>query len=201
MCLFVSIQNLVEYLTEIQNRAQYKEFKYILESMLRTNTSFDRVLNSTMIILKGAINNSEDERKKITLQGNNYNYKKCDVCHELFENSKNEIVLCFGCGHQSHKNCCFKNKLNNDEIAENDDENFKLECTICHQNEIENKNNEAKGDIKKEENQHDILEDNKEIKIKRKEKAKKFKFGNKNEKFKKMMRYDKLYESQMSMFN
>ena len=48
----------------------------------------------------------ENDRRKITLKGNSYNYKKCDVCHEYFEDSKNEIVLYFGCGHQSHKACC-----------------------------------------------------------------------------------------------
>ena len=198
MCLFVSIQNLVEYVTENQNRAQYKEFKCILESMLRTNTSFDRVLNSTMTILKRAINNSEIDRRKITLKGNSYNYKKCDVCHELFEDSKNEIVLCFGCGHQSHKACCFKRKLKKEEVNTNDDENFKPECLICHQNEIEKVENEDKNEPKKEKEQDFIIE---KIKEKKKDinKVKKFKFGNKIEKLKRMTKYDKIYEEEMSM--
>ena len=196
MCLFVSIQNLVEYMTENQNRAQYKEFKCILESMLRTNTSFDRVLNSTMTILKRAINNSENERKKITLKGNSYNYKKCDVCHELFEDSKNETVLCFGCGHQSHKACCFERKLKKDEINDNDDD-FKPECLICHQNEIEIENEEKNGPKKEKEQEYMIerINENKNDK----NKAKKFKFGNKIEKLKRMTKYDKIYEEEMSM--
>ena len=200
MCLYVSIQNLVDYVTESQNRAQYKEFKCILESMLRTNTSFDRVLNSTMTILKRAINNSENERKKVTLKGNNYNYTKCDVCHEYFENSKTEVVLCFGCGHQSHKSCCYKKKNNGED--ESNDENFKPECLICYQNEIENENTEGKGDDKKGQEKYNILEDINEFRASKiKEKSKKFRFGNKNEKLKKMMRYDKLYENEMTMFN
>ena len=198
MCLFVSIQNLVEYITENQNRAQYKEFKCILESMLRTNTSFDRVLNSTMTILKRAINNSENERRKITLKGNNYNYKKCDVCHEFFEDSKNEIVLCFGCGHQSHKACCYKRKLKKDELSSFEDENYNPECIICYQNEIENVDNEEKE--KKDKELDLIMEDLNEIKKNKKNnEKKKFKFGNKNDKFKKMSRYDKIYEDEMSM--
>ena len=197
MCLFVSIQNLVEYMTENQNRAQYKEFKCILESMLRTNTSFDRVLNSTMTILKRAINNSENDRRKITLKGNNYNYKKCDVCNAYFEDSKNEIVLCFGCGHQSHKACCYKRKLKNEEYNSNED-NYNPECLICHQNEIENVEEGEKGEVKKD--QELIQEDLNEIKKKKmNERAKKFKFGNKAEKFKRMSRYDKIYEDEMSM--
>ena len=167
--------------------------------MLRTNTSFDRVLNSTMTILKRAINNSENERRKITLQGNNYNYKKCDVCNEFFEKSKNEIILCFGCGHQSHKACCYKKKLKKDEIT-NEEENFTQECLICHQNEIEEVESGEKSDAKKEVEQVDIMEDLNEKKNKNKEKQKRFRFGNKNEKFNKMMRYDKIYEEEMSMF-
>ena len=172
--------------------------------MLRTNTSFDRVLKSTMTILKRAINNSENERRKITLQGNNYNYKKCDVCHELFEDSKNEIVLCFGCGHQSHKACCYKRKLKKDEFASIEGEDYKPECTICHQNEIENADNGEKDDNKKEQIIESIEEgldkgkDNNN-KDKNKDKVKKFKFGNKIDKFKKMSRYDKNYEDEMSM--
>ena len=201
MCLFVSIQNLVEYVTENQNRAQYKEFKCILESMLRTNTSFDRVLSSTMTILKRAINNSENDRRKITLKGNNYNYKKCDVCHELFEDSKNEIVLYFGCGHQSHKSCCYKRKLKNDEYSSNEDENYAPECIICHQNEIENVDNGEKGEGKKEQGQEIIKEDLDEIKNNKKnvDKTKKFKFGNKAEKLKRITRYDKAFDEEMSM--
>ena len=203
MCLFVSIQNLVEYVTENQNRAQYKEFKCILESMLRTNTSFDRVLNTTMTILKRAINNSENERRKITLQGNNYNYKKCDVCKEFFENSKNEIILCFGCGHQSHQACCYKKKLKKDEIS-SEEENYTAECLICHQNDIEEVENGEKGEARKEIDQNEVnivenLNENRN-KNKNKEKGKKFKFGNKNEKFNKILRYDKMYEDGMSMF-
>ena len=197
MCLFVSIQNLVEYVTENQNRAQYKEFKCILESMLRTNTSFDRVLNSTMTILKRAINNSENDRRKITLKGNSYNYKKCDVCHEYFEDSKNEIVLYFGCGHQSHKACCYKRKLKKDEISSNED-NYNPECIICHQTEIENVEEGEKGEIKKEMEliNEDLNEINKKKII---DKSKKFKFGNKNEKLKRMTRYDKIYEDEIAM--
>ena len=192
MCLFVSIQNLVEYVTENQNRAQYKEFKCILESMLRTNTSFDRVLNSTMTILKRAINNSEIDRRKITLKGNSYNYKKCDVCHELFEDSKNEIVLCFGCGHQSHKKCCYKKKLKREEIIDGNE--FSEECMICHQNEIEENEDKIEKEKEMELNEMKDIED-KEQQDKRKE------IRSKNDKLRKLNRYDKIFENEMAMFS
>ena len=199
MCLFVSVKNLVEYVTENQNRAQYKEFKFILESMLRTNTSFDRIINSTMNILKKSILNSENQRKKIILHGNNYNYKKCDVCHKPFENIKGETMICFGCGHQSHKDCCYKNKNLKKEELVGLENKYKPECFLCHQIEVEKEKNEDRminKDDKDEKVKDDIVDDLEEAA----EKLKKFKFGNKKEKFKKMLRYEKSYLDQMSMF-
>ena len=191
MCLYVGIQNLVEYVTENQNRAQYKEFKSILESMLRTNTSFNRVIDNTMTILKRAVNNYEVERKKLILKGNNYNYKKCDVCQQSFENSKNEILLCFGCGHQSHKKCCYSKKLNKNEIIDRNE--FGEECMICHQDEIEN---EDKMEKEKEVELKGINEFyNKENEEKRNEAR------SKNDKIRRLDKYDKIFENQMAMLS
>ena len=215
MCLYVSIQDLISEVTqqqekdqykELQKRAQYKEFKTILESMLRSNTSFDRVLHSVMAILKDSIDNSESNRKKVTAKGNNYNYKKCDVCNKNFENSKEEIIYCFGCGHQSHERCCHKkkkneNKKNKINIIEEEEE-FIPECEVCRKNKIETENkskwDEEVENIRninvineeKEENENDSPSD----------KIKSFKFGNKKDKFKKIAKYDKHYQNEISMF-
>ena len=208
MCLYVTIQDLVKEVTENQGRAQYKEFKYILESMLRSNTSFDRVLNSVMVILKDAIENSESKRKKVTSKGNNYNYKKCDVCRKPFENSRNEIIYCFGCGHQSHENCCFKKKIhenknkiniNNDEENEED---FIPECELCKRNKIGIENKNKWDEEEEDKNVQNILdEDMEEIKNDSKtNKIKSFKFGNKKDKFKKLDKYEKHYLNEVSMF-
>ena len=192
MCLYVGIQNLVEYLTENQNRARYKEFKSILESMLRTNTSFNRVISNTMTILKRAINNYENERKKVILRGNNYNYKKCDVCQGPFENSKNEIMLCFGCGHQSHKKCCYKRKFKKEEIISGIE--FAEECMICHQKETENE------DEKKMEKEKELeLNDIKDLEGKENE-VKRTVIRNKNNRFKRLNNYDKKFENELAMF-
>ena len=193
MCLYVGIQNLVEYVTENQNRAQYKEFKSILESMLRTNTSFNRVIDNTMTILKRAINNYENERKKVSLKGNSYNYNKCDVCQNFFDNSKNEVMLCFGCGHQSHKKCCYKRKLNKDEII--DENEFADECMICHENEIENEDDKMEREKELELREMDDELINKEIEDKKRETR------SKNDKLRRLNKYDKMLESEMSMFN
>ena len=206
MCLYVSIQNLVSEVTDKQERAQYKEFKTILESMLRSNTSFDRVLHSVMAILKDSIENSESKRKKVTAKGNNYNYKKCDVCNKIFENSRKEIVYFFGCGHQSHERCCHKKKINENKInkinIDDDEEDFIPECEVCRKNKIEIEN-KSKWD-EEEENvknvQNAIDDDMDKINISSPDKVKSFKFGNKKDKFKKIAKYDKHYQNEISMF-
>ena len=191
MCLYVGIQNLVEYVTENQNRAQYKEFKSILESMLRTNTSFNRVIDNTMTILKRAVNNYEKEREKVTLKGNNYNYKKCDVCQEFFDIGKNEVMLCFGCGHQSHKKCCYKKKLNKNKIIDGNE--FDEECMICHQNEIENEEDKIA-----KEKEVDLKDVNDIANIENEQRRKEVK--SKNDKIKRLKRYDKILDNQLAMF-
>ena len=123
MCLHVSLQNIIETVTEIQKDAQYKEFKNILGDMLRSNNSFNRILENTKLILKHSTVISEEERSQSSIRGNCYNNKICDVCHKNFVKSKSEIVSCFGCGHQSHEKCAYCNN------------NFE-ECVICRREGI-----------------------------------------------------------------
>ena len=209
MCLYVTIQNLVKHVTEKQDRAQYKEFKSILEKMLRSNTSFDRVLNSVIVILKDSIEESESKRKKITSKGNNYNFQKCDVCKKYFENSSDEVIYCFGCGHQSHEKCCYKKKLINENenvnkiiLNEKEEEgNFRLECEVCRKNRIEKRNKWEENEVNFSNVQEIIEEDANENKIEEPSpKMKSFKFGNRTEKFRKIDKYDQKYDNEVSMF-
>ena len=88
--------------------------------------------------------------------------------------SNNEIILCFGCGHQCHEKCAFSKN------------NF-IKCIICRRKGIENdefsenKNIENKNEI----NMNEIKED-KENKINEEMKKKKeknvFMFGNRDDK-------------------
>ena len=96
--------------------------------MLRNNNSFDRVLQSVMIILKNSIENSESKRKEVTSKGNNYNIKKWDVCNKLFKNNDK---------------CWYKKKINYSKkniIINEYDENFIPECEVCRKNRIEDEN-------------------------------------------------------------
>ena len=207
ICSYVSIQNLVEYVTEKQERAQYKEFKSILESMLRSNTSFERVISSVIIILQDSIENSESKRKKATARGSIFNYKKCDVCNKYYQNSPNEVINCFGCGHQSHKNCIFIRKekeTKNKNVIKTKKENYesnRFECFICHKNRLDNMN--AWENVEEEEQMVQKISDEEEgnqIKDKSDNKTKYFKFGNKKNKLSTIDKYDHNYDNEVSMF-
>ena len=182
MCLHVSLQNIIETVTEIQKDAQYKEFKNILGDMLRSNNSFNRILKNTKLILKSSIVKSEIERNQSSIRGNCYNNRLCDVCHKYFVHSRSEVLTCFGCGHQSHVKCAYCNN-NNDECVicrredvGNDDMNKILINKVDYRNKSENENNMNK------------ISDNRFNK-----KGNDFMFGNRNDKIKKLKDYDKKY--------
>ena len=202
---YVRIQKLITYVTEKQEKAEYKEYKTILETMLRWNNSFDRVLYSVMTILKTSIENAESIRKKVTSKGNNYNIKKCDVCNQFFQNTKDEIVYFFGCGHQSHEKCCYKKKINTNKNRiilhkkEENEESFLPECEVCRKNKIENRNRME--DDYEEFIMSEDREDTDIIISKENIKMKAFKFGNKKDKFKKLEKYDIKYQNEVSIFN
>ena len=208
ICSYVSLQKLIKHLTK-EERAQYKEFKSILESMLRSNKSFDRVLNSVLVILKDSIDNREMERKEKTEKGNNYEYIQCDVCKKNY--NKDEKILLFGCGHQSHEECCYKRKLNEDGknknkiILDDNEENYVKECELCRKNKIEKKNKWAgeKENIKKNQNQNVINDDtsvNENVIKSTLDNKKDAKSGKKKDFFKKLSKYDKSYKNVTSMF-
>ena len=183
MCLHVSLQNIIETVTEIQKDAQYKEFKNILEDMLRSNNSFNRILKNTKSILKSSIVKTEIERNQSSIRGNCYNNKLCDVCHKNFIHSKNEVLTCFGCGHQSHLRCAYCNSNNYEE------------CNICRREGVGNddmaKMLENKGDDKKDSGNNIIKTKHRNALDKKGKDL--FMFGNRNDKINKLKDYDKKY--------
>ena len=185
MCIHVSLQNIIENVTEMQKEAQYKEFKNILGDMLRSNNSLNRILKNTKQILQTSIIKYEVERNKTIISGNCYNCQKCDVCHKYFSQTKNEIISCFGCGHQSHKIC-----INSDENNKN------LECVICRRNGVEG------GDVNYISNKNNQINVSKEIENNEKVKDNSnFAYGNRVDKIQKLKNYDQKYlENMIDMF-
>ena len=187
MCLHVSLQNIIETVTEIQKEAQYKEFKNILGDMLRSNNSFNRILKNTKLILKSSIVKSEIERNQSSIRGNCYNNKICDVCHKYFLKSRIEEITCFGCGHQSHEKCSYCNN-NSDE------------CVICRRNGVGN--DDMSKILVNKANLKNKKEEKKNINIIKEENGKKvndkFLFGNRNDKIKKLKDLDKKYVEKLT---
>jgi len=195
MSLHVKLRNIIGTVTEIQKETQYKDFKNILGDMIKSNNNFNRILSNTMTIMKNYIIKSEEDRKKGSIKGNFYNYEKCDVCNKYIDESKNEIISCFGCGHQSHEYCAYREK-----------EDYESECFICKQSEIIDEHANLKKERKmakkdKDEENKDkdnqneiIIEENKENNEKEKEKEKEDNwFGNKDDNIKKLNDYDNCY--------
>ena len=159
--------------------------------MIKSNNNFNRILSNTMTIMKNSIIKSEDERKKGSIKGNFYNYEKCDVCNKYIDESKNEILSCFGCGHQSHEYCAYREK-----------EDYESECFICKQSEIIDEHVNLKKErkivkkdkdeeSKEKDNQNVInIEENKDNKEKEKEDNW---FGNRDDNIKKLNDYDNCY--------
>ena len=200
MCLHVKLRNIIETVTDIQKDSKYKEFKNILGDMIKSNNSFNRILTNTMIIMRNCIIKSEEERKLGSLKGNFYNYEKCDVCNKYIDDNKNEILSCFGCGHQSHEKCAYREK-----------EDYESECSICKQSEIieehfnlkkvikkDKEEKEEKEEKKKEEEKKDVEENNDNNIInneedKNKDEEEENIFGTRDERIKKLNDYDLRY--------
>ena len=187
MCLHVKLRNIIETVTDIQKESKYKEFKNILGDMIKSNNNFNRILANTMIIMKNCISKSEEKRRLDSIKGNFYNYEKCYVCNKYIDDNKNEILSCFGCGHQSHEKCAYKEK-----------EDYESECLICIQSEIIDEH----ANLKKEKKAKDHKEEKKEenstnININSEEENKNIEednyFGTKDEKIKKLNDYDSNY--------
>ena len=189
MCLHVKLRNIIETVTDIQKDSQYKEFKNILCDMIKSNNNFNRILSNTMIIMKNCITKSEEARKIGSIKGNFYNYEKCDVCKKYIDDNQKDIIYCFGCGHQCHENCAYREK-----------EDYEGECYICKQSEIIEEHTNLKRDKKikekdrneeeKKENEYNNIINDEEKNEKNEEENI---FGNKNENIKKLNDYDTKY--------
>ena len=191
MCLHVKLRNIIETVTNTHKDSQYKEFKNILSDMIKSNNNFNRILSNTMIIMKNCISKSEEARRLGSVKGNFYNYDKCDVCNKFIDDNKNEIISCFGCGHQSHENCAYRER-----------EDYESECNICKQSEIMDhyanlkkiKKIQKEEDKKEEEDKNNIIIN---IEEENENKEEENIYGTRDEKIKKLNDYDLLYKEML----
>ena len=156
---YTGIKKIISRVSEANKQASSKEFKPVLQKLLKGYGYLDTILTITKKLLaNNTINNLNKERKLIR-KGICYKQLICDNCNSIFEeiNDKNKEkgnkFLLFKCGHKMHKKCCLnKNNL--------------ILCNICYEKELNDSisfssfdnliNSLPKDKIKKENNEDDI---------------------------------------------
>ena len=128
---YTGIKKIISRVSEANKQASSKEFKPVLQKLLKGYGYLDTILSiAKKLLANNTINNLNIERNLIK-KGICYKKLICDKCNKIFE--ENEIqeknddkvnkILLFKCGHKIHKNCCsLKNNL--------------FLCNICYENEL-----------------------------------------------------------------
>ena len=129
---YTGIKKIISRVSEANKQASSKEFKPVLQKLLKGYGYLDTILTiAKKLLANNTINNLNQERNLIK-KGICYRKLICDKCKTSLEenenpNEKNENkvnkLLLFKCGHKIHKNCCF---LRN---------NIPF-CNICYENEL-----------------------------------------------------------------
>ena len=132
MCFYVSINKILDTVTNNNNVAEFKEFKKLLLDMLFLFKNLGTILNDVKILYNNKIILNKKKFVDEKENGIFVDKNKCDFCSKDFE--KDKKIFVFGCKHVFHDYCCFNNKNN------------VYECLICKIKEInlfgeENSNN------------------------------------------------------------
>ena len=137
MCTYVSINRILEVVTDQNKNAGFKEFKDLLIKLLSNYDNLSSILVSARNLLTNLILENEYSFQVLNSKGELLNVEKCDKCQKKFIKNLNnkENILVFLCNHTFHRNCV------KDTITE-----FGMEslCPICSSLEIsenENKKN------------------------------------------------------------
>ena len=128
---YTGIKKIISRVSEANKQASSKEFKPVLQKLLKGYGYLDTILSiAKKLLANNTINNLNIERNLIK-KGICYKKLICDKCNQNFEENElqekndekiNKILL-FKCGHKIHKNCCLiKNNL--------------FMCNICYENEL-----------------------------------------------------------------
>ena len=158
MCVFVSINRILDVVSEQNKNAGYKEFKELLMKIVNSYSNLSSLLLSARKLLNNLVLTNEYSFQNLNLRGECLKSIECGKCKKLIEKSMSnkESIIVFNCKHVFHKKCIIKNEYNN--IKE-------IFCPIC--SELEFQNNDYKGNSLIQ-NKNYVIED------KRNEKSNKF---------------------------
>ena len=140
MCSFVSVTEVLNFVSENNKDAGFKEFRELITKLLGSYGNFTNILYSTRKLLTNSILSDEMQFQKINLKGDLLNAKQCDLCKKEFEEiqGKKEYIIVFNCNHIFHKECIVKNKQQRN-----------VECPLCKDLDIGLDMNKGKSFINK----------------------------------------------------
>ena len=133
MSSFVSIKRILEEVSKRNKNAGLKEFKHILLEILISYSYTTRILDSARNLLSNLIFENEANFQVLNYKGENIFTKKCLKCKNEINNS--EKIIIFNCFHIFHKDCISK-YYSKDKKS--------VDCPICSQLELFNKEEEGK---------------------------------------------------------
>ena len=142
MCSFVSVTQILNFVSEHNKNAGIKEFRELITKLLGSYSNFTSILYSTRSLLTNAILSDEHNFQTLNLKGELLNVKRCNLCKKEFKEvqGKKEFIMVFNCNHVFHKECIAKNKSPHQK---------NLECPLCMEIEFDDGNRKGKSLINK----------------------------------------------------
>ncbi len=142
MCSFVSITQIMNFVSEHNQNAGFKDFRDLLTKMLTSYSNFTNILYSARKLLTNSILEDEHYFQELNLKGELLNVKKCDLCKQPFKElqNKKELLMVFNCNHTFHKDCLIKNKSRFDK---------NLVCPLCSELEFDDEKDKGNSLINK----------------------------------------------------
>ena len=127
MCSFVDVTEVLNFVSENNKNAGFKEFRELITNLLGNYGNFTNILYSARKLLTNSILRDEIQFQKTNLKGDLLNAKICDLCKQEFKEvqGKKELIIVFSCNHIFHKECITKNKPQRN-----------LECPLCREFEV-----------------------------------------------------------------
>ena len=137
MSTYVSINRIIEVVSEKNKNAGFKEFRELLIKILNNYGNLSNILLSARRLLTNLVLESENTFQVLNLKGEPLMIDRCDQCQKKIDiNSKTKgEILAFLCNHCFHKNCVPFKKV--------------YECPLCRELEIGETYNKEKSLVKK----------------------------------------------------
>ena len=142
MCSFVSVTQILNYVSEHNKNAGFKEFRELIIKILSSYSNFTTILYSTRHLLTNAILEDENYFQNLNLKGELLNAKICDLCKKEFkeELGGKELLMVFNCNHIFHKECITKKQVRYEK---------NYVCPLCSELDFDSENNKEKSLINK----------------------------------------------------